>query len=640
MVVWSAHTTYASFVTYCPHTRTEILGLLFRASARILHVRDVERRFCPAGTSAQEGNRLRKALSSLGRSTTSSMRFEDITPVAACRRTNLVYCAILVLIWLVIATLPGPVGDFPLNDDWSYGLAVRSLVETGSLQLTGWVSMPLVAQVAWGYLFCLPSGFSFTALRFSTLVLGLMGVLFSYALLREARAAASIAFLGALVVAVNPLYVVLSHSFMTDVPFFSLAVASAFFLARGLRPTSRRDYAVGIAFAVVATLVRQVGVVIPVAFAGAYLVRARGGALRWRTIARAALPAVVVFGTLVLYRMWLAAYVGLPELYDARSDVSVVLTRSALEHVGNAAWGGYVTLVYLGLFLLPFSVVVLLLRRKDPLGHRARFLVLAFGLAVVGVAIAVYRGEFMPLTGNILFDLGLGPSTLRDVHILELDHLPSAPGAAWVTLTTLAIMSIAVLVSHVLVGWNSALRWRGSPQDALRTSFAVLVLSAGVLHLAPMAGAGFFDRYMLILVPLGLAVVSQTTHVRGRRPGALCVGVGVAVALLLGALSVAGTHDYLSWNRARWTAIHHLTEDVGIHPTEMDGGFEFNGYYLYDEKYEPRPDMSWWWVHGDTYVLAFGPMEGYDVARSYPFRRWLPIGEGEVLILRKAPGIR
>ncbi|MFH1689919.1 MAG: glycosyltransferase family 39 protein [Candidatus Eisenbacteria bacterium] len=571
----------------------------------------------------------------------SELRVLSAPNSAATRRTNFVCCVLLALTWLVIVSLTGPLGDFPLNDDWSYGLAVRSLVETGSLQFTGWVSMPLVAQVAWGYLFCLPSGFSFTALRLSTLTLGLVGVLFSYALLREARAAASIAFLGALVVAVNPLYVLLSHTFMTDVPFFSFAVASIFFLARGLRSRSRRDHAVGLALAVVATLVRQVGIVIPVAFAGAYLVRAKGDALRWRSILRAALPTLTVFGILVLYRIWLTAHVGLPALYDARSKALAfaLVARSLPKLVASAAWGVYIASVYLGLFLLPFSVVVILQRGRDCSGHRARFLILALGLAVAGVALAVFRGEFMPLAGNILYNLGLGPPTLRDVYILKLNHLPSVPGVVWVTLTVLAIMSVAALMSHVVLRRNAASRCRGSLHDAQRHWFSVFALVAGVVYLVPVAVAGFFDRYLIFLVPLVLAAVSRTTHVRGTRPGALCVSVGVTVALVFGAFSVAGTHDYLSWNRARWEAIDHLTENVGIDPSEMDGGFEFNGYYLYDEDYEPRPDASWWWVYGDTYVLAFGAMDGYDVAGSYSFRRWLPVGEGRVLILRKAIGI-
>ena len=69
-------------------------------------------------------------------------------------------------VWLFMVLLANPVGEFPLNDDWSYSRAVQNLIEHGRLELTGFTSMPLIAQVFWGALFCLPFGFSFTALRF------------------------------------------------------------------------------------------------------------------------------------------------------------------------------------------------------------------------------------------------------------------------------------------------------------------------------------------------------------------------------------------------------------------------------------------------------------------------------------------
>src|SRR5512133_1644077 len=99
-----------------------------------------------------------------------------------------------------------PAGGFPLNDDWSYSRAVLSLVEHGRLELTGFTSMPLIAQVLWGALFCLPFGFSFLALRVSTIVLGLIGILAIYQLFEEMKAKRAIALFGTAVVAANPLY--------------------------------------------------------------------------------------------------------------------------------------------------------------------------------------------------------------------------------------------------------------------------------------------------------------------------------------------------------------------------------------------------------------------------------------------------
>jgi hypothetical protein len=169
-----------------------------------------------------------------------------------------------------MAVLIRPVGDFPLNDDWSYGKIVRTLVETGRLEYTPWVSMALLTQILWGALFCLPFGFSHTALRFSTLTLGLAGILGIYGLLRECRLTRSTAFLGALTVAVNPVFFNLSATFMTDVPFFAFAVLSAWLLVRALRRGSVPLAVGGIALACGATLIREVGMIIPFAFALAW----------------------------------------------------------------------------------------------------------------------------------------------------------------------------------------------------------------------------------------------------------------------------------------------------------------------------------------------------------------------------------
>ncbi len=89
------------------------------------------------------------------------------------------------VVWTLLAFVIDPRGDFPLIDDWAYGLPVRALLERGELRLTDWNSPILVAQAAWGALFCLPTGFSFTPLRISTLVAGLIGLIGMYGLIRE-----------------------------------------------------------------------------------------------------------------------------------------------------------------------------------------------------------------------------------------------------------------------------------------------------------------------------------------------------------------------------------------------------------------------------------------------------------------------
>ena len=90
-------------------------------------------------------------------------------------------------LWAISIFIVDPLGNFPLNDDWSFGLTVKHLIENGDFRPSGWTSMPLITNVLWGSLFCIPAGFSFTALRLSTLTLSLLGILGSYVLIRDLR---------------------------------------------------------------------------------------------------------------------------------------------------------------------------------------------------------------------------------------------------------------------------------------------------------------------------------------------------------------------------------------------------------------------------------------------------------------------
>src|ERR1700743_2192812 len=122
---------------------------------------------------------------------------------------------LVVLIWLASLCAVHPLGNFPLNDDWSFGRAVKILIEKHDFRPSGWTAMALVTNVLWGGLFCLPSGFSFTALRISTLVAALAGMLGVYWLLKQSRAPEWLALMAALLLGFNPVYYALGCSFMT-----------------------------------------------------------------------------------------------------------------------------------------------------------------------------------------------------------------------------------------------------------------------------------------------------------------------------------------------------------------------------------------------------------------------------------------
>src|SRR4029077_7999259 len=100
-------------------------------------------------------------------------------------------------------------------------------------------------------------------------------------LLRAAGAQRLLAGLGALTLGFNPLYFGLASSFMTDVPFTAVATASAVFLSLAIRDGRRPALWVGVALALWATLIRQIGVALLLAYAIGGTVR-RGRGARYR----------------------------------------------------------------------------------------------------------------------------------------------------------------------------------------------------------------------------------------------------------------------------------------------------------------------------------------------------------------------
>ena len=112
--------------------------------------------------------------------------------------------------------------------------AVQFYVEHGWIAVPAYSATPLVLHILWGGLFVHLFGFSHTVLRVSTLVLAAVGLLGAYLLLRELLDQRRALF-GALSLALYPLYVHLSFSFMTDVPFLCLAVWAQLCYVRGLR---------------------------------------------------------------------------------------------------------------------------------------------------------------------------------------------------------------------------------------------------------------------------------------------------------------------------------------------------------------------------------------------------------------------
>ena len=541
------------------------------------------------------------------------------------RHRNLLAIGIIAAVWILMVAITNPSGEFPLNDDWCYALSVRSLVEDGTFTMVSMVTMTLFTQVLWGALFCLPFGFSYTALRASTLVAGLGGLIGTYLLLRELGAGRRVAVICTLVVAVNPIYFSLSNTFMTDVPFYTLSVLSVYAFARALRRRSTYGYVAGTAIACLAALIRQSGLVLPIAFGVACLF-AHGA--RVRGVVRACIPAVAVGGVLLAYQQWLSASGGLPEFYGVQVKNSTRFFTHGLDSVHAAYVVGLTACVYLGLFLFPLLVYRFVAARKN-IWWIAGTAGLAYVISILIRPIGWRQGMPMSLhLGDIITPFGIGPFLLSDVVYLRIPSPGLLPSAFWSAVTMGSALGAALLLV-LLFQSLLALRRESGSQDVDRPLFA-LMISGAALSLAPIMMLYFYvyyDRYFLAMIPfvMGMILLSDRAEIRPKRAMTAAV---VAILVIGGILSVGMTHDYLAWNRARWAALDDLMAQ-GVRPSDIDGGYEFNGLYDYESRYAD----GWWRPIQEEYAITFGPIDGYDTVKVYPYRTWIPPREAGIHVM-------
>ncbi len=565
---------------------------------------------------------------------------QNKSPALFSRGTAIDFFALTTL-WLLAVLIVNPLGDFPLNDDWAMSRSVKHLLEQGDYLPTGALAMTLIMHVFWGALFCIPYGFSFTALRISTLVLSLVGVLGLYVLIRQLDRPRWLALICALTMGFNPIYFSLANTFMTDVPFTAWEILACLFFVRYLQMQKNFDLCLATTLAIVALLIRQLGLAIPMAFGVAFLFKNRFQKHSWL---RASLPAILTAATLIVFNHWLRASGRAVGSYNLQLGQMVGKSKHPLTLPLNFAHYGWVMLMYLGLFLLPIFATVKFNPQTAQKKTRLAVWLAWFGLLTLTAGHFFLKTALMPVHLNILDSWGLGPLTLCDTYSLRLPDVPLLPAAFWVVVTVLSLFGAGLLIAIVVkevTRLASEYRSRNisaPPADRhLKNTLAIFSLAGTLIYLGPLLINGLFDRYLLTVVVLLTAFVVITLPVIEHPPVSLRYFAGILLVIAFAGYAIAGTRDYLEWNRVRWAALNDLQQEK-ISPEQIDGGYEFNGWFLYDPKYHGSRHKSDWWVQDDEYILSFGQIAGYEIHREYNYAHWMPPYEGKILVLKREDG--
>jgi dolichyl-phosphate-mannose-protein mannosyltransferase len=502
---------------------------------------------------------------------------------------------------LLTALLAWAPVEVPVIDDWTYAWSVEHFLATGELRMLEWSAHYPLAQILWGALFSRLFGFSFVVLRLSTLVLAWAGLLASYGTLRELGIRPLLAGLGALMLWCNPVFFVLSHSFMTDVPFVSLMNAALLGYVRWVTRGRTGDLSLGSVAALLACLIRQPGAalaLIPLAYL--LLSRMAGGARRALPWSQGVWLLVPFLGVGLTF-WWIHAVHG---------ETRVALEKAQMLRLVFAIdrWVWVYTrellhaLMHLGLVLWPLAWVAF-----GQLSTRA----VAGAFAVVAV-----------LSGLVLWQEGMLPNPLGVMLTWdELGHsrallageiVPRQP-RRWGQAVVLGV-SLSGTAGLVTALWDHLRRW---PHGS-REPDTILLLNLLLQSLLFEALWLYYDRYYLPLLPGLIALL-----VARLRPTKAVIIAGMAGVLLWGTIAVTGTIDQWRYHRTVMAARDWLLQH-GVGAEHIDAGYALTGWWLYAHAPSGPPSRGQEpevpWVTGSPvlpYKIANVAEPSYIVVRSF-----------------------
>jgi 4-amino-4-deoxy-L-arabinose transferase-like glycosyltransferase len=512
-----------------------------------------------------------------------------------------------------------PRGNFPINDDWSYSRSVKIFLETGSFRLTGWGSLPLLPQVIWGYLFCLVFGFSFEILRLSTLILSVMSLIFLYYSVSEYTDNRAIKFFAVIFIFSNPMFTASACTFMTDIPFFAVGMASVYFFLRYFHSENFRFLLPAIVFAIIAAFIRQIGLLFLLSFAIVFFFDKK------TKKAYRAVPLMIflaaVFALIVFQNS--TNFVGAsPFTNNTRVGyLKDSFSFAKLFGIIPLCKTGGMILIYLGVFASP---ILVLFSKRIYSGYHFTKKFFAYDLLFSSVILLLlcFTHKLLPLRPNVIWAYGIGPATLKDADYLLLRRIPFIPAFIWGIITFVGVFCGTLLLTIFIEKVRYLIK-KSKPDNTVLYSSESFIGLFIVLYSIMLCFGEFYDRYLLIHLPLLALLFIRRIPEFNAKTEVVIFRIASGIIIVFGLFTVLSTHDYFSWNRNRWMLLDYTMNELHVNPESIDGGFEFNGWYCFDPLYKKSPEKSWWWVKDDSFLLTFSKMDNYSVVKSAPYYSWL-----------------
>ena len=560
-------------------------------------------------------------------------------------RIPALFCALAVLLCELISR---PYVSMGICDDGPYILMVQKLAATGHIVYNGWAAPMLGWQLYLGAAFLKLFGYSMTTVRMSTLLVAMALAFLLQRTLVRANISERNATIGTLALVLSPLYLMLSVTFMTDIPGLFAIVLCLYGCLRALQASTPRTTIAWLFFAVATNAIcgtsRQIAwlgtlVMVPSTL---WLLRAQ------RRVFIAGL-AITLAGALFIFAClhWLShqPYVvpQLPQNLFA-GKFPVLRTFAQYSHA----------LLDIPFLLLPIATLFLPEIRKSRPRVIALISVLLLGYVLLALHPNHFNRVFMlePTNGNWVDSYGVYESISEGTPPIFLNT------GVQILLTILSIGGLLGLLASFFrssklppaASSSANISWQ-----QLGVLLAPFTIVYTLLLLPSSTTLGIFDRYLLALLIVALLCLVRyyQDRIQPRLPLA-----SLPLVAIVAVYGVAMTHNMFALYRAR-VAIADEVRNHGVPDNDVDNGWEYNlgielqhadfinysGIVVPAHAYVPQPPLpsglcTMYW-HEDPphihplYSISFEPTRCYGPAPFAPvtYSRWLASQPGTLYVV-------
>ncbi len=508
-----------------------------------------------------------------------------------------------------------PVAEIGINDDWSSIRTAQVFAQTHHFVYNGWLATMLGWQVIWGAVFAWLFGPTFVAIRLSTIPVALFTVVLFHAILRGFGLNRAHAIFGTLVLALSPLLLSLSDTFMSDIPGLFSVLLCLYLCQRAVTSEEDSHAAMWLVIAGISNILsgtaRQIswlGVLVMVPSCG-WLVRRR----RYIVPTTITVWLIGIVSIKLLMSWFLHQRYSIPESILPGSIHRHELIRLAMELLRGS--------LSTALFMLPVLVMAAAAvwppRRPQLLRTAAVIAIWSALYILLGLKdrADVMRFPWLAGGGNIITPHGI----MQDSPLFGSTRQAST---GWQLLLLFIFLVCFTATLEAFRRYRSSAVPAPSVQQRLRHRESLILvtpfLTGYCLLLAPRAAfVVLFDRYLLVVIALLLIFLLRwhENNISLRVPAAAVVALAV-VALL----SIAATHDLFAINRAEVRLLREL-QQAGIPRTEIRGGFDFDSITQVDVAgYVNDPHLT---NPPGSYHPHLGTPD-QELPCGYPYLRYVP----------------